>query len=190
MAARKTRATAGRGAAPVPAPLAPRFHRYGLPRTGSGVRYWLAKTEPESFSWDDLLRAPGRTTCWDGVRNFQVRNFMRDHMRVGDLVLIYHSNADPPAAMGVAEVVRGAYPDPTAFDATHPHYDPRSDPSAPTWLMVDVRAKEALTPVPLPVMRATPGLERMELLQPGSRLSITPVTREEWTILLRLGGRR
>lgn len=154
------------------------------------MRHWLAKTEPESFSWDDLVNAPGKTTCWDGVRNFQVRNFMRDHMRVGDLVLIYHSNADPPAAMGVAEVTREAYPDHTAFDPSHHHFDPKSDPEAPTWLMVDLRAREALTPVGLPVLRATPGLEQMELLQLGSRLSITPVTPEEWAILMRLGGRR
>lgn len=154
------------------------------------MRYWLAKTEPESFSWDDLMRAPGRTTCWDGVRNYQVRNFMRDHMRVGDLVAIYHSNAEPPAAMGVAEVVSEAYPDHTAFDASHHHFDAKSDPAAPTWLMVDLRARQALSPVPLPLMRETRGLEQMELLQPGSRLSITPLTPEEWSILLRLGGGR
>ncbi len=154
------------------------------------MRHWLAKTEPESFSWEDLVNAPGATTCWDGVRNFQVRNFLRDHMRVGDLVLIYHSNAEPPAVMGIAEVVREAYPDHTAFDASHHHFDPKSDPGAPTWLMVDLRAKDPLTPVPLPVLRRTPGLEQMELLQLGSRLSITPVTPEEWAIVLRLGGKR
>lgn len=176
------------GGPPVPAPLAPRFHRYALPRADAGVRYWLAKTEPEVFSFDDLMRAPARTTFWDGVRNFQVRNFMRDHMRVGDLVLIYHSNAEPPAVVGVAQVVREAYPDHTALDASHDHFDPKSDPTAPTWMMVDVQGQYALTPVTLPKLRATPGLEGMELLQLGSRLSITPVTPQEWAIVVRLGG--
>lgn len=176
------------GGAPVPAPLAPRFHRYALPRTGTGVRHWLMKTEPDTFSFGDLMRARGRTTCWDGVRNFQARNFMRDHMREGDLVLIYHSNAEPPAVVGVARVVREAYPDHTAFDPSDDHFDPKSDPATPFWVMVDVQGERPLTPVTLPAMRATPGLEAMELLQRGSRLSITPVTAEEWAIVTRLGG--
>jgi len=174
--------------APVPAPLAPRFHRYGLPRTDEGVRYWLFKTEPEVFSFDDLLRAPRQTTCWDGVRNFQVRNFMRDHMRIDDLVLVYHSNAEPPAVAGIARVAREAYPDHTAFDASDPHFDPKSDPAAPTWMMVDVQAVRALRPVSLPALRDAPGLEAMELLQRGSRLSITPLTPEEWATVVGLGG--
>jgi len=174
--------------APVPAPLAPRFHRYALPREGDGVRHWLLKTEPEVFSFDDLRASRGQTACWDGVRNFQARNFMRDHMRVGDLVLIYHSNAEPPAAAGIARVVREAYPDHTAFAPGDDHFDPKSDPAAPTWLMVDVQAVQALQPVALSTLRETPGLEAMELLQRGSRLSITPVTPAEWAIVLRLGG--
>lgn len=177
-----------RGGAPIPAPLAPRFHRYALPRTDSGVRHWLLKTEPESFSFDDLVRATNGTTCWDGVRNFQARNFMRDQMRVGDLVLIYHSNADPPAVAGIARVVRDAYPDHSAFDPSDDHFDPKSDPAAPTWMMVDVQAVRALRPVPLGALRDTPGLESMELVQRGSRLSITPVTPAEWAIVTRLGG--
>ncbi len=178
------------GGAPVPAPLAPRFHRYALPRTGSGVRHWLMKTEPDVFSFDDLMRAKDRTTCWDGVRNFQARNFMRDHMRVGDWVLIYHSNAEPPAVAGIARVVSTAYPDHTAFDPTDDHFDPGSDPESPTWMMVEVQGERALTPVALGTLRETPGLEAMELLQRGSRLSITPLTKEEWTIVTRLGGVR
>ena len=174
--------------APVPAPLAPRFHRYRLPRADDGVRYWLFKTEPESFSFDMLMRAKNRTAGWDGVRNFQARNFLRDHMRVGDGALIYHSNAEPPAVVGIARVVRAAYPDPTAFDATDDHYDPKSDPSAPTWMMVDIQGERSLTPIALGAMREAPGLEAMELVQKGSRLSITPVTAEEWRVIVRMGG--
>ncbi len=183
------KAKSGKGP-PVPAPLAPRFFRYQLPRQGDGVRHWLLKTEPESFSWNDLERAPDRTTCWDGVRNFQARNFLRDHMRVGDLAFIYHSNAEPTAIVGIARVVRESYPDPTAFEPAHHHYDPKSDPANPTWVMVDVQAVEALRPVSLGELRETPGLEGMELVQTGSRLSITPVTAEEWEIIVRRGRER
>ncbi|HVE79185.1 MAG TPA: EVE domain-containing protein, partial [Gemmatimonadaceae bacterium] len=122
------------------------------------------KSEPAAFSWDDLMRAPGRTTAWDGVRNFQARNFMRDEMRRGDLVLFYHSGVERPAVMGVCEVAREAYPDATAFDPDDPHHDPKSRPDAPTWVMVDLRAREAFArPVPLDTLRGVPGLERMEL---------------------------
>ena len=173
--------------APVPAPPAERFHRHALPRVGDGVRHWLYKTEPEVFSFDDLLAAPRQTTYWDGVRNFQVRNFMRDHMRVGDLVFIYHSNAEPPSIVGIARVARAAYPDHTAFDAADAHYDPKSDPAAPTWMMVDVQAVCALQPVALPTLRGGGGLQAMGLLEPGGRLSITPLTAAEWAIVERLG---
>lgn len=145
------------------------------------------KTEPDVFSFADLMRARDRTTCWDGVRNYQARNFMRDHMRTGDRVLIYHSNAEPPAVVGIARVVREAYPDHTAFDPTDDHFDPGSDPASPTWMMVDVRGERPLRPVTLPILRQTPGLESMELLQRGSRLSITPLTADEWAIVTRLG---
>ncbi len=173
----------------VPAPLAPRFAAVGAPRVPGEARYWLLKTEPEVFSFGDLMRCPSRTTYWDGVRNYQARNFIRDHMRVGDGVLVYHSNMDPPEVAGIAEVVRSAYPDHTAFDRQHEHYDPKSDPSSPTWMMMDVRGVAALaTPVTLTVLRQTAGLEGMELLQRGSRLSVTPVSRAEWETVLRLGG--
>ena len=143
-------------------------------------RYWLLKSEPSSFSFDDLLAAPGRTTCWDGVRNYQARNFMRDDMRVGDLVFYYHSG-DEPAITGVAEVVRAAYPDHTAFDPADPHHDPKSKSDAPTWMMVDVRAVERLDPpITLDELRATPGLDGLELLRRGSRLSVQPVSEEHW----------
>ncbi len=151
------------------------------PRKAGEVRYWLLKQEPEAFSFDDLLRAPKRTTCWDGVRNYQARNYMRDHMAVGDQAFYYHSNAEPPGIAGICEIVRAAYPDHTAFDPADDHFDERSDPDAPTWYMVDVRALEAVDPVfPLETLRTLPGLDGMLLLQRGSRLSVQPVTAAHW----------
>ena len=151
-------------------------------------RYWLVKSEPESFSFDDLLKSPERTTCWDGVRNYQARNTMRDDMKRGDLVLFYHSSTEPAAVVGVAEVVREAYPDHTAFDPKEPHFDPKSRRDAPTWMMVDLRAVERFTrPVTLAELRGMPGLEKMALLQRGSRLSVQPVSAAEWEIVYRMG---
>ena len=149
-------------------------------------QYWLLKTEPTAFSIDDLQRAPGRTTCWDGVRNYQARNFMRA-MRRGDQILLHHSSADPPAVVGVAEVAREAYPDPTAFDRHDHHFDPKSNPATPTWDMVDIRlvCKFAF-PIPLGLLKRAPGLKRMELLRRGSRLSVQPVRPDEWKIVLKL----
>ena len=153
-------------------------------------RYWLVKSEPDCFSWDDLMAAPRRTTCWDGVRNYQARNFMRDGMKRGDLVLFYHSSAEPPVVMGVCEVVREAYPDHTAFDPKEEHFDPKSDPAAPVWLMVDVKATEAFRrPVPLGELKGDPRLEGMELLRRGSRLSVQPVTAEQFAVVRELGMR-
>lgn len=162
--------------------------------TASAVRpdrgHWLLKSEPAQFSFDDLLAAPGQTTCWDGVRNYQARNFMRDGMRVGDLVLFYHSNAEPVGVAGIAEVVRAAYPDPTAFDVGHPHHDPRSRADAPSWLMVDVRAVDRFAAVvSLDALRAMPSLAGMELLRRGSRLSVQPVTPEQFETLRAMGRR-
>ena len=157
--------------------------------TDRPTRYWLFKSEPESFSFDDLWAAPKRTTCWDGVRNYQARNFMRDEMAVGDGVLYYHSSADPTGVAGVAEVARAAYPDHTAFDAADSHYDPKSKRDDPTWLMVDVRAVKKLPHfVTLDELRAARGLEELQVLKRGNRLSITPVTPAEWEIIRRLGG--
>ena len=156
-------------------------------------RYWLVKSEPSAFSFDDLLAAPDQTTCWDGVRNYQARNFMRDDMRVGDGVLYYHSNADPTGVVGIAEVAREAYPDHTAFDPSDSHYDPKSREESPTWMMVDIRAVRLVQPIiTLAELREVPGLEGMELLRRGSRLSVQPVTAEEWRIVtgLRGGGKR
>ncbi|HEX5829610.1 MAG TPA: EVE domain-containing protein [Gemmatimonadaceae bacterium] len=152
-----------------------------------GRRYWLVKSEPNVFSFDDLVAAPGHTTGWDGVRNYQARNFMRDDMRPGDGVLFYHSSCEPPALAGIAEVARAAYPDPTAFDPRDPHHDPKSRRDEPTWYQVDVRAIARFeTPIALPELRDTPGLEGMELLRRGSRLSVQPVTREQWEIVTSL----
>jgi predicted RNA-binding protein with PUA-like domain len=161
-----------------------------MPTTAKADRqYWLLKTEPGSFSFDDLWNAPRRTTCWDGVRNYQARNTMRDLMKPGDLVFIYHSSTDPTGIAGVAEVVRGAYPDHTAFDETDSHYDPKSRQDAPTWYMVDVKAVKAFPEIlTLETLRKTKGLEKMVLLQKGSRLSVQPVTASEWGVISRLVG--
>ena len=149
------------------------------------------KSEPDVFSFDDLWAAPRRTTSWTGVRNYQARNYMRDDMRVGDLVLFYHSSTEPTGVAGVAEVVRAAYPDPTAFDPDDEYHDPKSKPDAPTWITVDLRAVRRFARlVTLAELRATPGLERMALLQKGSRLSVTPVTPAEYAIVVALGKGR
>lgn len=157
------------------------------PRARGEVRCWLVKSEPEVFSWHDLLAAPRRTTGWDGVRNHAARNFMRDGMRRGDRVFFYHSNAEPSAIVGICEVVREAYPDPTAFDRAHHGYDAKSSPDAPTWFMVDLKAVATLEkPVTLPVIKSSRALAHMALLRVG-RLSVTPVTLAEWDAILALG---
>lgn len=149
-------------------------------------RYWLMKSEPSAFSIQDLRKVRNQTTSWDGVRNFQARNFMRT-MKKGDRVLFHHSSAEPPAVMGVAEVVTEAYPDDTAFDPKDIHYDPRSTPARPLWDMVDIKLVRVFrSPIPLDRLRQEPGLKRMELLRKGSRLSVQPVRPEEWKIVLEL----
>ena len=151
------------------------------------MSYWLIKSEPSEFSFDDLWSAKGRRTCWDGVRNFQARNFMRDGMRKGDGVLFYHSNAEPSGVVGLAEVVREAYPDPTQFEAGHAHHDPKSDPADPRWCMVDVRATRRLPRVvTLAELKAHPRLAQMAVVQRGSRLSVTPVSAAHYQELLRM----
>ena len=152
------------------------------------MNHWLMKSEPDEVSVDNALAAPGSTVPWTGVRGYQARNYMRDEMQVGDLALFYHSNAEPTGVAGIVEVVRAAYPDHTAFDADHPHFDPKSRPDAPTWLMVDVRAVERFpTLVTLETLRATAGLEEMLVLRRGNRLSITPVSADEWRRVCELG---
>ena len=152
------------------------------------MRHWLLKTEPGAFSWDDLMKAPDRTSSWDGVRNYAARNFMRE-MRKGDLAFFYHSSTDPSAIIGIAEIVREAYPDPTQFDAKDDHFDPKSKRDEPTWSMVDVRARQALPkPLTLAELRGAKGLEKMELLRKGSRLSVMPVSPEEWKVVCSMAG--
>ena len=158
------------------------------PRKPGEERYWLVKSEPETFSFDDLLAAPTRTTHWDGVRNHVARNFMRDGMQVGDRVFFYHSSTNPQAIVGVAEVVREGYPDHTALDPKHPAHDPKSDPDDPTWFMVDLRAAEKLPrAVTLAEIKKRPELAKMALVRIG-RLSVSPVTQKEWDVILSMAG--
>ena len=150
-------------------------------------QYWLLKSEPESFSIDDLFAAPNQTTCWDGVRNYQARNFMRDGMRAGDRAFFYHSSTEPMGIVGIVEIVREAYPDHTALDPDDPHFDPRSRAEAPTWLMVDVRALQRFeAPITLAELRDVAGLDGLELLRRGSRLSVQPVSAEHWARIVAL----
>jgi len=150
-------------------------------------QYWLVKSEPETFSFDDLLAAPGRTTHWDGVRNFAARNHLRA-MKKGDRVLFYHSSTKPTAVVGVAEVAREAYPDSTALDKKDPHFDPKSKPDDPTWFMVDIKAVEAFKrPVSLDEIKKVKALANMALIRLG-RLSVQPVTPEEFEVVTKLGS--
>ena len=152
-------------------------------------RYWLFKSEPTAYSFADLLAEPDQTAEWDGVRNYQVRNFMRDDMKVGDGVLFYHSSAKPLAVVGTATIVRKAYPDNTAWDPVEKHYDPKSSPDNPTWLMVDIKAgKEFSRPVILEEIKQNPNLQDMLLVRRGMRLSIQPVTYDQWNEVISLGG--
>jgi len=158
------------------------------PRAPGERRYWLVKSEPTTFSFDDLVAAKDRTTQWDGVRNFVARNFMRDGMKLGDQVFFYHSSVNPQAIVGICEVAREAYPDSTAFDKAHHSYDAGSDPNDPTWFMVDLRAVAPLArPVTLPEIKAKPELAQMVLLRIG-RLSVTPVTAAEWATINAMGS--
>ena len=154
------------------------------PRAKGERRYWLVKSEPDVFSFDDLMKAPGKTTGWDGIRNFAARNFLRDGMKRGDRVFFYHSMGKPQAIAGICEVVREGYPDPTALDPKHDGHDPKSDPANPTWYAVDLRAVEALPrAVTLTEIKARPELAEMALVRIG-RLSVTPVTAKEWETVI------
>ena len=149
-------------------------------------RYWLMKSEPDVYSIDHLAR--DGVTPWEGVRNYQARNLLRDEIHVGDGVLFYHSSTQPPGVAGLAEVVRESYPDRTAFDPASPYFDPKSTRDAPRWFVVDVRFVERFPAVvPLSVLHETPGLEDMRVIKKGMRLSVQPVTPEEWDIVVALG---
>jgi predicted RNA-binding protein with PUA-like domain len=151
--------------------------------------YWLMKSEPDTFGIDDLAARPGQTEPWDGVRNYQARNMMRDEMRVGDSVFFYHSNCDQPGIVGVAEVASEAYPDHTAFDAEAKYYDPKSDPQNPRWFLVDLRyvrhLRRNITLAELKTYADTT-LEGLPLVRRGNRLSIMPVTPSQWEFILGL----
>ncbi|MGB0334832.1 MAG: EVE domain-containing protein [Opitutales bacterium] len=155
------------------------------------MNYWLMKSEPDVFSFEDLKSRPNQTEPWDGVRNYQARNFMRDEMRVGDQILFYHSNTNPPGVAGIARVASKPYPDPTAFDKKSKYFDPKSDPENPRWMLVDVAYKSDLKRlVSLEEMKSMPELEEMRVMQRGNRLSITPVTKEEFQAIKQAGMRK
>ena len=152
-------------------------------------RYWLFKSEPSAYSFDDLLNEEGQTAEWDGVRNYQARNFMRDDMKVGDKVLFYHSSAKPMAVVGTAQIVKEAYPDATAWDPNDKHYDPKSSPGETVWMVVEIQAGERLPkPVTLADVKANPKLKDMLLIRKGQRLSIQPVTKEEYDEIVAMGN--
>ena len=149
-------------------------------------KYWLMKCEPSAYSIDDLAR--DGMAGWEGVRNYQARNFMRDEMQVGDGVLFYASNAEPSGVAGVAEIARAGYPDPFAFKKGHTYYDPDSRKDAPTWYTVDVKFVERFPGiVPLEILKRAPGLEDMVVTRKGSRLSVQPVTPREFQVVVKLG---
>lgn len=149
-------------------------------------RHWLMKSEPSVFSFDDLMAQPKKTDHWDGVRNYQARNFMQE-MKKGDRILFYHSNCDPPHAAGIAEVAREAYPDHTAFDKKSKYFDPKSTKESPRWFMVDVKGVEKLkSPVPLAGLKANKKLAAMKVIQKGQRLSVLPVTKAEFDEVLKM----
>ena len=153
-------------------------------------RHWLFKSEPDVFGIDDLAAMPGGTDHWDGIRNYQARNFMRDDMRVGDGGFFYHSNCKVPGIVGTLEIVREAYPDHTARDPDSDYFDPKATEEEPRWFMVEVAFRERFDEViPLAVLRETKGLEAMPIVQKGSRLSINPVSARERTIILELARR-
>ncbi|GAB4393708.1 MAG: EVE domain-containing protein [Gammaproteobacteria bacterium] len=152
-------------------------------------QYWLMKSEPDTFSIDDLSTLPHQTEHWDGVRNYQARNMMRDQMQVGDLAFFYHSNCNPPGIVGIVEIVKAGYPDYTAFDSHSKYFDPKSTPSNPRWFMVDVKFKRKFKQlISLEQLKQHSALYDMRLLQKGNRLSVMPVTSDEWHYILQLAS--
>ena len=152
-------------------------------------KFWLIKSEPSEFSIEDFAKSKNQTTYWDGVRNYQARNFIRDEMKMGDKVLFYHSNAEPNAIVGICEVVREAYSDHTQFDPKHNHYDSKADKKNPTWFMVDIKLLEKFKKhVTLEEIKANSKLAKMRLVQRGNRLSVMPVTKEEYEEILKMSN--
>ena len=152
------------------------------------MKYWLIKSEPELFSIDDLAKSKDKTTYWDGVRNYQARNFLRDEMQIGDRIVFYHSNSEPSGAIGICEVVKAGYPDFTAFDPKDIHYDPNSKKDNPTWIMVDVKFIQKFERlVPISEIKGNNKLNKMQLVQRGNRLSVMPLTKSEFDELFKMG---
>ena len=153
------------------------------------MKYWLFKSDPDEFSIEDLKKRINKTTFWDGIRNYQARNFLRDEIKKGDEVIFYHSSSDPLAVMGYCEVVKDGYPDHTQFDSKSDHFDPRADKKNPTWFMVDIKLiKEFKKPVTLNEIKSNKKLKDMKLIQRGQRLSVMPVTSAEWDEILKMGA--
>lgn len=151
------------------------------------MRHWLMKSEPDTFGIDDLIRRPRQTEHWDGVRNYQARNMIRDEMKKGDQAFFYHSSCDEPAIVGIVDIVRDAYPDSTALDPESPYFDPKSTSDSPRWYMVDVRFRRKLRrPLTLAELKQQPALAGLPLLRRGNRLSILPISAEEWKFILSL----
>jgi predicted RNA-binding protein with PUA-like domain len=151
------------------------------------MNYWLMKSEPDAFGINDLYNKPNQTEHWDGVRNYQARNMMRDAMKLGDQVFFYHSNCEQPGIVGIMEVVKEGYPDFTAFDPDDAHFDPKSDPDKPRWMMVDVKFVKTLSrTISLRELKARQELVNMAVVRPGNRLSIMPVSADEWQFILGL----
>ncbi len=154
-------------------------------------KYWLFKSEADVFSIDDLAKAENQTTYWDGVRNYQARNFIRDEMKTGDLVLYYHSNSEPNAVVGVCEIVREAYPDFTQFDSASDYFDPSSKQDSPAWMMVDIRlVKKFQRPVTLQEIKDNPALAQNKLVMRGNRLSVFPVSKEDFDEIVRMSEKK
>ncbi|MCX7085046.1 MAG: EVE domain-containing protein [Methylococcales bacterium] len=151
------------------------------------MNYWLMKSEPDVFGIQDLYQRPNQTEPWDGVRNYQARNMMRDAMKLGDQVFFYHSNCDEPGIVGIMEIAKEGYPDHTAFDPDDHHFDPKSDPANPRWMMVDVKfVRQFSRTIGLKELKARPELVSMAVVRPGNRLSVMPVSAEEWAFILGL----
>lgn len=151
------------------------------------MQYWLMKSEPDMFSIDDLKQRPKQTEHWDGVRNFQARNMLRNDMQEGDLAFFYHSSCQPPGIVGIMKIVKAGYPDFTAFDKHHEHYDPKSNPEKPMWYMVDVKfLKKFSHMITLESLKQHSELKNMTLLRKGNRLSVMPVSESEWEFIINL----
>lgn len=153
-------------------------------------KYWLIKSEPGEFSIDDLKNSPKQTTCWDGVRNYQARNFIRDEIKSGDLVLFYHSNTDPNAVVGTCVIVKEAYADYTQFDKDNKHFFPSAKPEDPVWYMVDIKFKSKFKkPVSLDEIKANPKLKNMRVAKRGNRLSVMPVEKNEFEEIIKISAK-